>query len=49
VLNSSLTPNLLAWKGVEVTRDLVKSGNAKTVVIGNGPNGLPLILPSGIQ
>lgn len=49
LLNSSLTPNVLAWKGLEVTSELARSGNAKTIVIGNGPNALPLILPGGGQ
>ena len=44
VINSSLTPNLLKWEGIAATRDLAKSNNAKTVIIGTGPNGLPIIL-----
>lgn len=46
-LNSSLTPDILRWAGIEATKELAKSPNAKTVVIGTGPNGLPLILGGG--
>jgi hypothetical protein len=35
---------VLKWKGVEATRDLAKSPNAKMVVIGGGKDGLPVIL-----
>jgi regulator of protease activity HflC (stomatin/prohibitin superfamily) len=43
-VNSSLTPQLLQFKGIEATLDLAKSTNAKVVVVGSGPNGLPIIL-----
>jgi regulator of protease activity HflC (stomatin/prohibitin superfamily) len=43
-VNSSLTPPVLAWHGILATQELSKSPNAKVVVIGSGPNGLPLIL-----
>jgi regulator of protease activity HflC (stomatin/prohibitin superfamily) len=43
-INQSLTPSVLKWAGIEATRELAKSPNAKTIVIGTGPNGLPLIL-----
>jgi len=43
-INSSLTPDVLAWQGILATQDLAKSPNAKVVVIGGGKNGLPLIL-----
>jgi regulator of protease activity HflC (stomatin/prohibitin superfamily) len=46
-VNSSLTPSVLRWAGIEATRELAKSPNAKTVVIGSGPNGMPLILGGG--
>ena len=46
-VNSSLTPNVLKWAGIEATRELAKSPNAKTIVIGTPPNGLPLILGGG--
>ena len=45
VLNSSLTSNILKWEGIQATKDLAKSPNAKTIVIGNqSSTGLPLIL-----
>jgi len=43
-INSSLTPSVLAWHGIQATQDLAKSPNAKVVVVGSGKNGLPLIL-----
>jgi regulator of protease activity HflC (stomatin/prohibitin superfamily) len=44
LIESSLSENVLKWKGVEATRDLSKSPNAKVVVIGGGKDGLPVIL-----
>jgi len=38
--------SMLKWRGLDVTSELAKSPNAKTIVIGTGPNGLPLILNS---
>ena len=35
---------LLRWKGIEATKKLAESSNAKVVVIGAGKDGLPLIL-----
>ena len=43
-LNSSLTPSVLAWHGIQATQELAKSPNTKVVVVGAGKNGLPLIL-----
>ena len=43
-VNSSLTPSVLSWHGIQATRDLAKSPNTKVVVVGAGKNGLPLIL-----
>jgi regulator of protease activity HflC (stomatin/prohibitin superfamily) len=43
-VNSSLTPSVLKWHGIKATQELAKSPNAKTVVIGSGSSGLPLIL-----
>jgi hypothetical protein len=31
-------------RGIEATIELSKSPNAKTIIIGSGKNGLPLIL-----
>lgn len=44
IINKSLTPNMLKWRGVEATKELAASPNAKVVVIGSGSNGMPLIL-----
>ncbi len=44
IVNSSLTPNLLKMRGIEATLKLAESQNAKIVVIGQGDEGLPLIL-----
>ena len=44
IVNSSLTDNLLKMRGIEATIKLSESNNAKTVIIGNGKEGLPLIL-----
>ncbi len=44
ILNASLTPQLLRYEGIQATRALAESANAKVVVIGNGADGLPLIL-----
>lgn len=45
VVNATLTPTILTWQGIQATKELATSPNAKTVVIGNrGTDGLPLIL-----
>lgn len=44
IISKSLTPELLRWQGVQATRELATSTNAKTVVIGSGKDGLPIIL-----
>lgn len=44
IINNSLTPSLLKMRGIEATLELSKSPNSKTVVIGSGSDGLPLIL-----
>lgn len=44
MIESSLSENVLKWKGVEATRDLSKSANTKVVIIGGGKDGLPVIL-----
>jgi regulator of protease activity HflC (stomatin/prohibitin superfamily) len=47
-LNSSLTPSVLKWEGIQATKELAKSPNAKTIVIGaGGASGLPIILGGG--
>lgn len=44
ILASSITDDLLTWRGIEATRALAESDNSKIVVIGAGQGGLPLIL-----
>lgn len=43
-VGETLTPDLLRWQGIQATRELATSNNAKTVVIGAGKDGLPIIL-----
>ncbi len=43
-VNRSLTSSVLKWQGIQATKELAKSPNAKVVVIGAGDAGLPLIL-----
>jgi len=44
IIKQSLTADLLRWQGIQATRELATSPNAKTVVIGSGKDGLPIIL-----
>lgn len=44
IVNSSLTPALLKMRGIEATKDLAGSSNAKVVIVGNSKDGLPIIL-----
>ncbi|MFY0592193.1 prohibitin family protein [Roseivirga sp.] len=44
IINNSLTPALLKMRGIEATLKLAESTNSKVVVIGQGKDGLPLIL-----
>ncbi|MDR2010012.1 MAG: prohibitin family protein [Bacteroidales bacterium] len=44
IISNSLTPNLLKMRGIEATLKLSNSNNSKTVIIGSGSDGLPLIL-----
>lgn len=44
IVNSSLTPNLLKMRGIEATLELSKAPGSRTVIIGSGEDGLPLIL-----
>ena len=44
IINSSLTPSLLKMRGIEATIKLSESPNSKTIVIGSGKDGMPLIL-----
>ena len=46
IINQTITPSLLKWKGVEATQELGKSNNTKIVIVGNGDDDLPIILNS---
>ena len=47
IVTQGISDKLLAWKGIEATELLSQSPNAKVVIIGSGPNGLPIILGGG--
>ncbi len=47
IVNRTITPQLLKWKGVEATQEISKSPNSKVIVIGNGDGDLPIILGGG--
>ncbi|MBO0329961.1 prohibitin family protein [[Muricauda] lutisoli] len=44
ILSASLTDKILQDKGIDATLKLAESPNAKTVIVGSGDSGLPLIL-----
>lgn len=47
IVAQGISAQLLEWKGIEATEKLATSANAKVVVVGNGKNGLPIILGGG--
>ena len=47
IVNRTITPQWLKWKGVEATQEISKSQNSKVIVIGNGDGDLPIILGGG--
>jgi len=44
IITQSLSTQFLRFKGIEATQNLANSPNAKTVIIGSGSDGLPVIL-----
>ena len=44
IVSSGITDSYLRWKGIDATLKLAQSDNAKMVIIGSGPDGLPVIL-----
>ncbi|MFH1539629.1 MAG: prohibitin family protein [bacterium] len=44
IISSSITEDLLRFKGIQATLELSTSPNSKVVVIGSGRDGLPIIL-----
>jgi len=48
LVSQSLNPRVLRWMGIQATRELAESKNAKIVIMGSGSQGLPIILGSDI-
>ena len=49
IVSEGISSKLLQWKGIEATEILAKSPNSKLVVMGNGDNGLPVLLSASEQ
>merc|ERR1711977_258391 len=47
IVSDGISPELLAWKGIEVTHEIAMSPNAKIVMIGNSKDSLPVIFGDG--
>ncbi len=43
IVRQGLTPDFLAYKGIEATERLASSPNAKVIIVGSSKTGLPLI------
>src|SRR5471030_379594 len=43
-VSQGISDSYLRWRGIEATLALAQSSNAKIVIIGNGKDGLPIIL-----
>ena len=43
-ISKNITDSYLKWAGIQATKELAKSNNAKIIVIGAGDGGLPIIL-----
>lgn len=44
IITASLSPQFLQYEGIRATQQLAQSPNAKTVIVGGGNSGLPVIL-----
>lgn len=44
IVSEGISEKLLKWKGIEATLELAESQNTKVVIIGQGEDGLPVIL-----
>ena len=44
ILTASLSSQFLRYKGIEATQRLAESPNTKTIIVGSGGDGLPVIL-----
>ena len=49
IVAGGISENLLRWKGIDATKELAGSTNAKIIVIGGGSSGLPVISPGGAR
>lgn len=49
IVNDNMTQNYLIFRGIQATEQLAQSANAKTLVFGSGPSGLPLILGNALD
>ena len=46
-VSQGISDSYLRWRGIEATLQLSQSTNAKTVIVGNGKDGLPIIFGNG--
>jgi len=44
IIDQSMSQENLKYEGIQATKELAKSQNAKVIVVGSGKDGLPLIL-----
>src|SRR6516162_10768597 len=44
IVSKGISSSYLRWRGIEATLQLAQSSNSKTVIIGRGKDGLPIIL-----
>ena len=44
IIAETLSAEMLKWSGIQATHEIAASNNSKVIVIGNGENGLPIIL-----
>ncbi|MCP3659406.1 MAG: prohibitin family protein [Bacteroidetes bacterium] len=44
IVSKGISDKLLKWKGIEATLELAQSNNTKVVIVGQGKEGLPIIL-----
>ncbi len=49
LVNQGMTENYLRFRGIQATEELAKSTNAKTLIFGSGPSGLPLVLGNAVE
>lgn len=49
IVNEGMTENYLRFRGIQATEELAKSANAKTLIFGSGPSGLPLVLGNAVD